>query len=463
LEDAPEGFLAVDARFKEFPGLKYSLQVSPEDCTGCTLCVEACPVKNKSQVGRKAINMVPQPPVKEQEKVNWDFFKALPEVDRTAINPGSIKNSQLLEPLFEFSGACSGCGETPYIKLVTQLFGDRAVVANATGCSSIYGGNLPTTPWSLNREGRGPAWSNSLFEDNAEFGLGMRVSLDKQQEYARELLVRFSGLAGEELVKEILEADQSSESGIQQQRARVALLKQMLAGCDDSQARDLLGLADSLVKKSVWIIGGDGWAYDIGYGGLDHVLASGRNVNVLVLDTEVYSNTGGQASKATPRGAVAKFAAAGKGMAKKDMGLLAMSYGYVYVARIALGANDQQTLHALLEAEAYDGPSLIIAYSHCIAHGIEMSKGLTQQKLAVQSGEWLLYRYNPKLAEQGLNPFTLDSKEPAIPVEDYTSNETRFTMLRQSDAPRAEMLMEQAQREVKARWKFYQRMAEPVN
>ncbi len=462
LSDAPAGFQAVEARFKEFPGMKYTLQVSPEDCTGCNLCVEACPVKNKSQVGRKAINMVPQLPVKAQEKVNWEFFKALPEVDRTAISHNSIKNSQLLEPLFEFSGACSGCGETPYIKLVTQLFGDRAVVANATGCSSIYGGNLPTTPWSKNREGRGPAWSNSLFEDNAEFGLGMRVSLDKQQDYARELLARQNVQVGEELVKAILEADQSSESGIRQQRERVALLKQRLAGLEDSQARDLLGLADAFIKKSVWIIGGDGWAYDIGYGGLDHVLASGLNVNVLVLDTEVYSNTGGQASKSTPRSAVAKFAASGKGIGKKDLGLLAMSYGYVYVARVALGANDQQTLHAILEAEAYDGPSLVIAYSHCIAHGIDMKKGLSQQKLAVQSGDWLLYRYNPELKAQGLNPLTLDAKEPSIPIEDYTANETRFTMLRQSDPTRAGILAEQAQQEAQDRWQFYRRMAEPV-
>lgn len=459
LENAPAAFLSTEARFKEFPGMQYTLQVSPEDCTSCKLCIEACPVKDKRQVRRKAINMVPKLPVREQEKANWDFFEALPEIDRTLVNPSSIKNSQLLQPLFEFSGACSGCGETPYVKLVTQLFGDRAVVANATGCSSIYGGNLPTTPWSLNKEGRGPAWSNSLFEDNAEFGLGMRLSLDKQRDHAREMLPRFSELLGEGLVRELLEGDQSTEGGIRQQRERVALLKQKLADQTDPQARDLYSLADALVKKSVWIIGGDGWAYDIGYGGLDHVLASGRNVNVLVLDTEVYSNTGGQASKATPLGAVAKFAASGKGMAKKDLGMLAMSYGDIYVARVAMGANDQQTLHAMLEAEAYDGPSLIIAYSHCIAHGIEMSKGLSQQKLAVQSGEWLLYRYNPALKEKGQNPLVLDAKEPSIPVEDYIVNETRFTMLRQSDGVRAEELQREAQREVRERWETYHRLA----
>jgi pyruvate-ferredoxin/flavodoxin oxidoreductase len=459
LENAPATFLATEARFKEFPGMEYTLQVSPEDCTSCMLCIEACPVKDKRQVNRKAINMVPQLPIREQEKANWDFFQALPEIDRTLVNPSSIKNSQLLQPLFEFSGACSGCGETPYVKLVTQLFGDRAVVANATGCSSIYGGNLPTTPWTLNKEGRGPAWSNSLFEDNAEFGLGMRISLDKQRDYTRELLPRFSELLGEGLVTELLEADQSGEAGIRRQRDRVALLKEKLADQLDPQARDLYTLADALVKKSVWIIGGDGWAYDIGYGGLDHVLASGRNVNVLVLDTEVYSNTGGQASKATPLGAVAKFAASGKGMAKKDLGLLAMSYGDIYVARIAMGANDQQTLHALLEAEAYDGPSLVIAYSHCIAHGIEMSKGLTQQKLAVQSGQWLLYRYNPALKEKGQNPLTLDAKEPSVPVEQYTANETRFTMLRRSDEARADELLREAQREAKERWTLYRHLA----
>ena len=406
LKGAPETFLFTDAHYKEFPGTKYSLQVSPEDCTGCGLCVEACPVKDKRQVGRKAINMADQPPIREREKTNWEFFLSLSEVDATDLNLAAIKNSQLLTPLFEFSGACSGCGETPYIKLATQLFGDRMIVANATGCSSIYGGNLPTTPWTVNNQGRGPAWSNSLFEDNAEFGLGMRLTLDKQLEIASELLTQYTDVVGEELVHELLHADQSSEAGIQAQRKRVVILKERLqeTGSAEPRVQNLLSVADALVHKSVWIIGGDGWGYDIGFGGLDHVLASGRNVNILLLDTEVYSNTGGQASKSTPRGAVAKFAAQGKSTPKKDLGLLAMAYGSVYVAHVAMGGNDQQTLRAFLEAEAYDGTSLIIAYSHCIAHGIEMSKGLEQQKLAVQSGYWPLYRYNPELHAEGKNP-----------------------------------------------------------
>ncbi len=462
MEDAPEAFLSADARFKEFPGMKYTLQVSPEDCTGCALCFEACPVKDKRQVGRKAINMEPQPPLREREKTNWEFFLTLPDMDGMNLNLGAIKNSQLITPLFEFSGACSGCGETPYIKLATQLFGERMLVANATGCSSIYGGNLPTTPWTFNREGRGPAWSNSLFEDNAEFGLGMRLTLDKQQEFASELLARSTDIVGEELVQAILGADQSHETGIRAQRERVALLKQRLQTADgaDGHARSLLGVADALVRKSVWIIGGDGWAYDIGFGGLDHVLASGRDVNILVLDTEVYSNTGGQASKSTPRGAVAKFAARGKATPKKDLGMLAMAYGNVYVARVAMGANDQQTLHTFLEAEAYDGPSLIIAYSTCIAQGIDMRKGLEQQKLAVQSGYWPLYRYNPQLSEVGKNPLVLDSKEPTIPLEQYAYNETRYRMLLQSDEKRAEELMQAAKHDVQARWQHYRELAE---
>jgi pyruvate-ferredoxin/flavodoxin oxidoreductase len=368
-----------------------------------------------------------------------------------------------MTPLFEFSGACSGCGETPYIKLATQLFGDRMLVANATGCSSIYGGNLPTTPWTVNREGRGPAWSNSLFEDNAEFGLGMRLTLDKQQEYASELLLQCPDIVGEGLAQALLSADQSTEERIREQRARIALLKErlQLAETRDSSAliQNLLAVADALVRKSVWIIGGDGWAYDIGFGGLDHVLASGRNVNVLVLDTEVYSNTGGQASKSTPRGAVAKFAARGKATPKKDLGMLAMAYGNVYVARVAMGANDQQTLHAFLEAEAYDGPSLIIAYSHCIAHGIDMSKGLEQQKLAVQTGYWPLYRYNPVLADEGKNPLILDSKEPTVPLEKYAYNETRYRMLLQSNEQRAEALMQQAKHDVQERWNQYHQIS----
>jgi pyruvate-ferredoxin/flavodoxin oxidoreductase len=369
-------------------------------------------------------------------------------------------------PLFEFSGACSGCGETPYIKLVSQLFGDRSVIANATGCSSIYGGNLPTTPWTANKEGRGPAWSNSLFEDNAEFGLGIRLTLDKQAQYARELLPQFAGVVGTDLVAGLLGADQSSDAGIAVQRERVAFLVQRLHALEHTIApeaagrqRDLLSLADVLVRKDVWIIGGDGWAYDIGFGGLDHVLASGRNVNVLVLDTEVYSNTGGQASKSTPLGAVAKFAANGKATPKKDLGLFAMSYGNVYVARVAMGADDQQTLKAFLEAEAYEGPSLIIAYSHCIAHGIDMRQGLKQQKLAVQSGHWNLFRYNPALAEAGKNPLTNDSKAPSIPLEEYVYNEGRYRMLLQSDGPRSEQLLAQAKQGITERYEHYQELA----
>ncbi|MBM3181554.1 MAG: pyruvate:ferredoxin (flavodoxin) oxidoreductase [Chloroflexi bacterium] len=460
LADAPETFKHMLSKFKEFSeGMAYTLQVAPEDCTGCTLCVEVCPVKDKSAVGRKAINMAPQPALREAEAKNWDFFMNIPDMDRKLFNPSTIKNSQLLRPLFEFSGACAGCGETPYVKLVSQLFGERSVIANATGCSSIYGANLPTTPWAVNDKGRGPAWSNSLFEDNAEFGLGMRLTIDKQQEYARELLSLLHDEIGSELVHDLLLAEQTTETTIEEQRERVTQLKKKLAKSKDRRAKDLISLADNLVKKSVWIIGGDGWAYDIGYGGLDHVLASGRNVNILVLDTEVYSNTGGQASKATPRAAVAKFAMGGKGMPKKDLGLIAMSYGYVYVARIAMGANDQQTLRALIEAESYDGPSLVIAYSHCIAHGYDMAKGLEQQKLAVQSGHWPMYRYDPRLIEEGKNPLVIESKEPSIPISQYAYNETRYKMLTQMDEARAEELMKEAQQDAKSRWTLYQQMA----
>ncbi len=459
LKDAPPTFKHTAAKFKEFPGMAYTVQVAPEDCTGCTLCVQVCPVKDKSQVGRKAINMAPQPPLRHTEAKNWDFFMSLPDPDRALVNPTTIKNSQLLRPLFEFSGACAGCGETPYVKLVSQLFGDRMIVANATGCSSIYGGNLPTTPWSVNAEGRGPAWSNSLFEDNAEFGLGMRLTLDKQAEYARELLAQFKKELGDELVDGLLNADQSSETGIAAQRERVAQLKAKLAKSSDPRAKDLVSIADSLVKKSVWIIGGDGWAYDIGYGGLDHVLASGRNVNVLVLDTEVYSNTGGQASKSTPRAAVAKFAMGGKGLPKKDLGMIAMAYGYVYVARVAMGYNDQQTLRAFLDAESYNGPSLIIAYSHCINHGYDMARGLEQQKLAVTSGAWPIYRYDPRLVSEGKNPLIIDSKEPTTPLEEYVYNETRYRMLLQSDEARAEKLLQEAKQDIQSRWTLYQQMA----
>jgi pyruvate-ferredoxin/flavodoxin oxidoreductase len=460
LAGSPATFKATGAHWRELPDQMYSLQVAVEDCTGCQLCVEVCPAKDKSQVGRKAVNMQPQLPLREQEKQNWNFFLSLPEVARhDGLRFNNVKNVQLLQPLFEFSGACAGCGETPYLKLLSQLFGDRAIIANATGCSSIYGGNLPTTPWSYNQAGRGPAWSNSLFEDNAEFGLGMRLTLDKQMEYARELVSCLGELIGLELVEALLKADQADEAGLEAQRQRVAELKKKLENHKEPAARDLLSLADALVKKSVWIVGGDGWAYDIGYGGLDHVLASGRNVNVLVLDTEVYSNTGGQASKATALGAVAKFAAGGKSTPKKDLGLMAMSYGHVYVAQVAMGANDGHTVKAFLEAEAYDGPSLIIAYSHCIAHGIDMAKGMVQQKLAADSGHWLLYRYNPALRTEGENPLQLDSKAPKLPLKEYIYTENRYRMLAQSDPEAAAQLLAEAQEQVKARWEKYEQMA----
>jgi pyruvate-ferredoxin/flavodoxin oxidoreductase len=459
LATAPATFKYMDSKFKEFPGMAYSVQVAPEDCTGCALCIEACPAKDKSNPARKSINMAPQPPLRESEAVNWDFFLGLPEADRTTFSVGTIKNSQLLEPLFEFSGACSGCGETPYIKLMSQLFGDRAIIANATGCSSIYGGNLPTTPYTFNKEGRGPAWSNSLFEDNAEFGLGFRLTLDKQIEYARDILPTFVNELGQDLIDSLLKADQSTDLGIKQQRERVDALKLKLAKSKIPQAKNLAAVADALVKKSVWIVGGDGWAYDIGYGGLDHVISTGRNVNLLVLDTEVYSNTGGQASKSTPRGAVARFAAQGKGLSKKDLGLMAIAYGYVYVARVAMGFNDQHTLRAFIDAESFDGPSIIIAYSHCISHGIDMAKGLEQQKLAVQCGLWPLYRYDPRLSAEGKNPLLIDYKEPSIPVDKYMYNETRFRMLVQSDEARAEALLKLSREDAKARWNFYSQMA----
>jgi pyruvate-ferredoxin/flavodoxin oxidoreductase len=404
--------------------------------------------------------MHPQFPLREEERANWDFFLKLPDIERrSAIEFNSVKNVQLLQPLFEFSGACAGCGETPYIRLLTQLFGDRAVIANATGCSSIYGGNLPTTPYTTNAEGRGPAWSNSLFEDNAEFGLGMRMAIDHQGAYAKELVNRLRAEIGEELAVNLLGADQSTEELIIAQREHVAELKAKLMGCDELEMRDLLTVSDALVKKSVWIVGGDGWAYDIGYGGLDHVLASGQNVNILVLDTEVYSNTGGQASKATPLGAVAKFAAGGKTTAKKDLGMMAIRYGNVYVAQIAMGANDTHTVKAFLEAEAHEGPSLIIAYSQCIAHGIDIAKGMHQQKLAVDSGHWPLYRYNPALADEGKNPFQLDSSDPKIPLSDYIYTEGRYRMLLQSDPGVAKFLLGQAQQAVGRRWHQYKQMA----
>jgi len=459
LANAPAAFEFMEARDREWKGMKYTVQVAPEDCTGCGICVEICPAKNKRETRLKAINMLPLVEHRERERANFDFFLGIPELDRRKIKINSVKGSQLLQPLFEFSGACAGCGETPYVKLVSQLFGDRAVIANATGCSSIYGGNLPTTPWAKNPDGRGPAWSNSLFEDNAEFGFGFRLTIDKQKEQAEELLRLLEPEIGAETVQTLLNADQSDEAGIYEQRERVDRLKEKLARMNSGVAKNLLSLADYLVKKSVWIIGGDGWAYDIGYGGLDHVLASGKNVNILVLDTEVYSNTGGQMSKATPRGAVAKFAAGGKPHPKKDLAMLAMSYGNVYVARVAMGANDTQTVQAFIEAEQYDGPSLIIAYSHCIAHGINMTKGMAQQKLAANSGYWPLFRYNPMPAEAGKSPLHLDSRPPSISLKEYMYRETRFKMLTKSNPAEAERLMKLAQQDVQNRWITYEHLA----
>jgi pyruvate-ferredoxin/flavodoxin oxidoreductase len=462
LKQAPAGFKYMPAKWREFPDKLYTIQVAVEDCTGCRLCVEVCPAKDKSNVSRKALNMQPQLPLRASERVNWDYFLTLPDLHKNGLIAfNSVKNVQLLQPLFEFSGACAGCGETPYIKLLTQLFGDRAIIANATGCSSIYGGNLPTTPYTTNEEGRGPAWSNSLFEDNAEFGLGMRLALDHQQAYARDLLERLRDEVGASLVNGILNTDQSTNDGINIQRELVAALKAKIAAGMSSETRDLLSVADSLVEKSVWIVGGDGWAYDIGYGGLDHVLASGQNVNILVLDTEVYSNTGGQASKATPLGAVAKFASGGKPSAKKDLGMTAIRYGDVYIAGVAMGANDTHTIKAFLEAEAHPGPSLIIAYSQCIAHGIDMAKGMHQQKLAVDSGYWPLYRYNPRLVEENKNPFQLDSADPKISLQDYIYTEGRYRMLQQSEPAVAKFLLGQAQKAVSRRWQQYKQLAEP--
>ncbi len=467
LENAPATFKSAPARFKEFKGMSFALQVAPEDCTGCTLCVDVCPVKNKKQPKFKAINMAAQAPLRQPERENWEFFLTLPEVDRTAIPLHQVKYSQLLQPLFEFSGACAGCGETPYLKLLSQLFGDRAIIANATGCSSIYGGNLPTTPWAQNGDGRGPAWSNSLFEDNAEFGFGMRTALDQRLAAATGILRQQRNVIGAELADVILFAEQVDETGIRHQRGRVAELKNRLQELipetadpgEKAALENLLSMADIFVEKSVWIVGGDGWAYDIGYGGLDHVLASGRNVNVLVMDTEVYSNTGGQMSKATPRAAVAKFAAAGKPMPKKDLGLLAMSYGNIYVARIAFGANDGQTIRAFMEAAAYDGPSLILAYSHCIAHGYDLKFGLDQQKAAVQSGYWPLYRYHPDRVAQGLNPFQLDSKAPKMPLDEYIYREGRYLMLTKTQPERAAQLLELAKADVQKQWETYAQLA----
>jgi pyruvate-ferredoxin/flavodoxin oxidoreductase len=434
---------------------RYTLQVAPEDCTGCAVCVEVCPVKSKSDASKKAINMAPQAPLREPERQNWEYFLNLPEVDRSKLSHSQVKDLQLLQPLFEFSGACSGCGETPYIKLLTQLFGDRLYIGNATGCSSIYGGNLPTTPYCQNAEGRGPTWSNSLFEDNAEFGFGMRTALDQQKTFAEMLVTRMAGEIGAELAADIVGAPQKTETEINAQRGRIANLREKLAHNESSDARNLLAIADSLVRKSVWILGGDGWAYDIGFGGLDHVLGSGKNVNVLVLDTGVYSNTGGQASKSTPRGAVAKFAASGKPNSRKDLAMEAVSYGSVYVAQVALGANDTHVIKAFQEAEAHDGPSIIIAYSSCIAHGYDLIHGLEQQKLAVQSGYWPLMRYNPALREEGKNPFQLDSKAPSIRLKDYAYREARYTMLARGNPAMAAELLNEAQDDVERQWRVY--------
>jgi len=460
LENAPPGFKHRAMIGKGFPeGMHISYQVAPEDCTGCGLCVDICPIRDKRNVSHKALNMQAYAPLREQERDHWNYFLQLSEYDRTALKNTTIKGAMVFEPLFEFSGACVGCGETPYIRLATQLFGDRMVVANATGCSSIYGGNLPTTPWTKNKDGRGPAWNNSLFEDNAEFGLGMRVAIDKHREQARELLIQLKPKLDAELVDEILTASETDEAGIFEQRQRIAQLIQQLSKLKSAQAKFLIALAENLTRKSVWIIGGDGWAYDIGYGGLDHVLASGRDVNILVLDTEVYSNTGGQTSKATPLGAVAKFSSGGKATAKKDLGMLAMDYGNVYVANIAYGAKDIQTLRVFLEAEAHPGPSLIIAYSPCIAHGVDLSNNHRQQDLAVRSGHWPLYRFDPGRIEKGQNPLHLDSAEPSIAYRDYIQTETRFSMLWHTHPEDAERFLKQAQDNVRHRYNYYQQLA----
>ncbi len=459
LAHAPEGFKSTEGKDRSWQGLNYTIQVAPEDCTGCSLCVDICPAQSKTVPNHKALDMVPQAPIREREKRNWEFFLSIPEYDRRRINVSVIKQQQLQQPLFEFSGACAGCGETPYLKLLTQLFGDRAIVANATGCSSIFGGNLPTTPWSKNKEGYGAAWANSLFEDNAEFGYGFRISIDKQRDFAIELLKAHATEIGETLVSEIINASQKTEAEIYDQRQRVEALKARLREFESDWAKRLLEVADMLVKKSVWIVGGDGWAYDIGYGGLDHVLASGRDVNILVLDTEVYSNTGGQASKATPRGAMARFAASGKAARKKDLGLIAMTYENVYVASIAIGARDEHTLRAFLEAEAYEGVSLIIAYSHCIAHGIEMQDALHHQKAMVESGQWLLYRYNPDLIKKGENPLRLDSKPPKTSVRSFLELENRFKQLEKLHPDEAEKLFAEAQHDAETRYHLYEFLA----
>jgi len=456
LASAPEGFLSKQWKARDLPGMLMTIQVAPEDCTGCGICVETCPAHSKEEVRHKSINLEPKDDHLAVERERYEFFLSIPEIDRSLVQPATVKGSQMLQPLFEYSGACEGCGETPYLKLLTQLFGDRALVANATGCSSIYGGNLPTTPWSTNADGRGPAWSNSLFEDNAEFGLGMRLALDQQETAARRLVAELFP----DLAQPLLDEDQTTEAGIAAQRERAAALESRCRNLGTPEALRLLSLAGALVRKTVWIVGGDGWAYDIGFGGLDHVLASGKNVNLLVLDTEVYSNTGGQASKATPRAAVAKFAAGGKRTRKKDLGMIASAYGDVYVAQIAMGADNPQTVKALAEADAYPGPSLVIAYSHCIAHGIEMKKGMEQQKLAVDTGYWPLYRYDPQHASAGEHPFRLDSRPPRLPVSEFLSSEARFAMLQRARPADAAELGALAQHDVDERWHVYEQLAE---
>lgn len=462
LTGAPDGFQSAPFRSAEHPGRHYTLQVAPEDCTGCSLCVQVCPAKDRANPRHKAIDMVPQPPRLERDRAAWDFFLRLPDPDRASLDPGTVKGSQFLRPLIEFSGACAGCGETPYLKLLTQLVGDHLLIANATGCSSIYGGNLPTTPYCRDSAGRGPAWANSLFEDNAEFGRGIHLAVQRRGASARELLATLAPRVGAELAAELATANQADEAGIAAQRARVARLKESLRGDNSPESRRLLALADYLVRRTVWIVGGDGWAYDIGYGGLDHVLASGEAVKVLVLDTEVYSNTGGQSSKSTPLGAVAKFAAGGKGVAKKDLALMAMQYGHVYVARVAFGAKDSQTLAALREAESYDGPALILAYSPCIAHGFPLHLGAEQQKLAVDSGYWPLFRYDPRQAGEGKNPLRLDSSPPKVDLGKFMANETRFGILRNIAPGRADELLAQAQEQVRRHYALYEKLAGPA-
>ena len=458
LDGAPETFKALDYKAKDFVGSKYTIQVAPEDCTGCELCVRVCPAKDKSNPKHKSLNMAPQMPLREQERENYTFFLDLPEVDRTKVKI-DVKGSQFFQPLFEYSGACEGCGETPYVKLLTQLFGDRLLVGNATGCSSIYGGNLPTTPYAVDENGRGPAWNNSLFEDAAEFSLGFRLAIDQTTKAAQRLLKGLASEVGSGLVDEILVADQLSEEGITAQRARVETLRKKLGGIDNPDAKTLAHIADYLVRKSVWGVGGDGWAYDIGYGGLDHTLGIGRNVNLLVLDTGVYSNTGGQASKATPLGAVAKFAMGGKEIPPKDLGMMAMAYGHVYVASVAFGAKDSQTIRAFLEAESYDGPSIIIAYSHCIAHGYNMSDALDHQKAVVECGAWPMYRFDPRRTAMGENPLKLDSKAPKISFDEWALSETRFRMLAKINPERSKKLLAEAQRVVQAKYDMYQQLA----